>query len=477
MELGRRLTRGKWPEPLLLAAPVPRIDLLRGRAPETVRLDSNYKRHIKSGMRALKDLISGTQRTSFRNKNEKREYESVRWTLLSEQRLLACQTAWLAGLSGTVPVQLEPLPWQLYNAVNDLNRALEANSRKIPSLFRGIELLLSEVLPKGLLDHLKDGDSPVTLFSDLPLEWTLIDEWPLCLTRPVSRIPIGFSNWATLSAALEHPASIDTAKPERVLVFDLIEAHDPVRSDSDAFVHSSDRLGQKYTYVSPTTVAEFKQDLQRFTPEIVVLDAHGGYDRAKDKLTIELPAKSASLDELLPDARVPPVWILSACDTSVTGAVRGCFVRELLARGAVCIIATLSRVDAFTASMFVGRLLTDIYNPAQRGLYDSLDEVFFGTQYTTALLYDPLLPLLRRAQRDSDLKKPLGEVFGAFLRWARGPFDFRKYRYDAAWVLGELLAQHGLAEVYAGAQRAGLVRPETLLFTAFGLPGHVELVA
>jgi hypothetical protein len=53
------------------------------------------------------------------------------------------------------------------------------------------------------------------------------------------------------------------------------------------------------------------------------------------------------LDELIPFTRVPPLWILSACDTSVTGAMRGCFVRKLLSLGAVCVVATLAQVNAF----------------------------------------------------------------------------------------------------------------------------------
>jgi len=170
------------------------------------------------------------------------------------------------------------------------------------------------------------------------------------------------------------------------------------------------------------------------------------------------------------------VWVLSACDISVTGAMRGGFVRELPARGAVCVIATHSRGDAFTASMFVGRLLIDIYNPVERGSYKSLDEVFFATQYTTALLYDPLLPLFRRAEREPAIKESLGHVLGEFFDWSsRSGCDVRRHRHDVAQVLWELLQRHRLAELQAQFQQAGQIRPETLLFTAFGVPGRVQL--
>jgi hypothetical protein len=478
LELGRKLAKGQPPDRPLLTLPAPRMDLLRGRAPESVRLDPEHRERVRAGVRAVNDFHTGFERNVFGTKKDKRYYADARHTLVSEQRLLACQSAWLAGLSGGTPEQLDPLPGQLFAAIADLNNALDADSRKIPDLFRGVELLLSKALPEGLNDWLDKGNSPVMLFSDLPFEWTLVGDWPLCLTRPVSRIPMGFSSWETMTAALEGDATIDTRHPERVLVLDLIERHDRIRPHSDAFISVSAGLGQNYTCVSPKNAAEFNETITNNRPEIVVVDAHGKYDRVRDELTLSVNGVSAKLDDLLPNALVAPVWILSACDTSVTGAMRGCFVRKLLARGALCVIATLSRVDAFTASMFIGRLLTDIYNPVRRGAYDALEEVFFATQYTTALLYDPMLPLMRRAERDASLKKPLGQVLGGFLAWsAQGTIDVRKYRYDAAMVLGELLAKHGLSGAQSEIERAGLVRPETLLFTAFGVPGQVRLVS
>lgn len=222
LELGRKLSQAEWPERPFVTVPTPRLDLVRGQAPEGIRLDPGHKQRIRSGVRALNDLITGIDRTTFRSKKEEQTYGAARQTLLSEQRLIACQTSFLAARSEAVPVQLSPVPSLLYNELNDLNRALDANSRKIPDLFRGVEFLLSKVLPKGLLEHLDEGHSPVTLFSDLPFEWTLVNEWPLCLTRPVSRIPIANNHWDILAAALEFPASIDTRRPERVLVFDLL---------------------------------------------------------------------------------------------------------------------------------------------------------------------------------------------------------------------------------------------------------------
>lgn len=79
-------------------------------------------------------------------------------------------------------------------------------------------------------------------------------------------------------------------------------------------------------------------------------------------------------------------------------------------------MATLSRVDAFTASVFVGRLLADIYNPPKPQIYDDFGEVFFSTQYTTAMVYDPLLPLFRRVEKDPSIKPSLAGILSGYFR-------------------------------------------------------------
>ncbi len=474
LEIGQRISGFAWPTPPLIALPVPRLDLAKGKVPESVQLDPGHKQRIRSGLEAASDFIAGRERTAFGTKRDREDYRNARETLLNEQRIIACQAAWLASAGGAIPFQLGVLPGQLYNVLHDFGCALAANSKKIPELFRTLEARLSAVLPDGLLEQLNQGTSPVIFLSDLPFEWALVENWPICLSRPVCRIPTSLNSWDVLSASSHRSIHIDVRKPERVLVFDLIEEDDPIRQDSDAFAQAANSLKQHYQYATPKSPREFRTALERYTPDIVVVDAHGAYDRLKDEVLINLRGTSAPIADLLPEGLAPPVWIFSACSTSTTGAMRGCCVRQLLAHGAVSVIATLGRVDAFIASMFVGRLLTNVFNPLHPGMFRTLQDVFFMTQFTTALLYDPMLPLIRRSGSDPAIRQAIGPIFREFFAWAdRGHDDLNKYRNEAAWLLGSLLAQSGLTDKHQNLVRAGLVRPETLLFTSFGLPGCI----
>jgi hypothetical protein len=476
IHLGRRITESRQ-RSHFVAVPVPRRDVVRGHVPEGAEIAPDFNRWSGVRLKALKDLAAGHSNSRPEREPSRSVYDRARETLQYEDRLIACHAASLAARIYAEPWQIAPSHTLIHNDISDLNRAIDAESKKVAKLFQAVEQALAKLIPQDSLHDIGLGAGPVTFFSDLPFEWTAIDDWPLCMTKPVARIPIGMSRWDVLSAVLESRVAIDSRDPRRVLVLDLIDRNDDIRSETDDFIKVSEGLGQHYTYATPRNARELHDVLGRGSFDIVVVDAHGSYDRHRDMLSIGPRDSLIPLDELIPFTRVPPLWILSACDTSVTGAMRGCFVRKLLSLGAVTVVATLAPVNAFTASMFVGKLLTDIYNPVRRGRDRDFHDLFFDTQVSTAVLYDPMLPLMRKAMQRRSLKEPVGRVLGDFFRWARtaqlGP---REFRVAAAYAIKESLERHGLTERQAAYYQSGRIRPETLLFTAFGAPGRIELL-
>ncbi len=478
LEFGRELLALNG-DGIFIAAPAVRNDIVRGRVPSSAVLDPGHSAKMPAALRAMRDFVAGGSQNHFEPQSQTRDYKIARETLLLEQRFVSCVSASLAGRVALTPYQLPFTDGSVFETARQLNVAIERQTRKVTSTFRKLERQLGELLPADLKARLTGRHSGVQVLSDLPFEWALIDRWPLCLTGPVARIPLGMMRWDVLCAALESRATISKTDPSRVLVLDLIESHDNVREYSKSFRDVSDSLSQKYRYETPQSAGEFREKLAQPGIDIVVLDTHGQYDSANDQVWLTTPSGPALMDQLLPDQVIPPVWILSACDTSVTGALRGCLVRRLLAQGAVCVIATLAPVDAFTAEIFVGRLLTDIYSPVNPDGYNTLDEVIFATQLTTAMLYDPMLPLMRRAHGDQKMQRAVGGVFSRYFSWVtRYPsVDPARFGHEAAFVLGKAIDEEGLRTVFSGLDSAGLVRPETLLFSTFGAPRNIDLVS
>jgi hypothetical protein len=405
-------------------------------------------------------------------------YVGSRHTILQEQRLLACQGTWLSSIDGSVPLQLYPFRGDIPNTLNNFLNAFDHDSKKASELFRVLELTLAASLPSSIVDHVLKRASSVTLCSDYPFEWTLVDDRPLCLYRPTARIPLSMNSWYNLSAALTKPYPLTPRAPEKVLVVDLIEKTDRVRSYSDSFIQTSANIGNTFAVESPKSAGEARQLIEKRAPEIVVIDGHGNYDQAKDAVLLRIDGKWSAFGELLPEPSTPPVWIVSACETAQSEALRGCVARSLLSRGAYAVVATLAKVDAFIASMLVGRLLTDIYQPVQNTEKRSLLDIFFMTQFTTALVYDPLLPLVRRAERDPEIRTPLGYLLRELILWFSGrPVNVETYLEKVAIKLSELLVKYGLYEKHRHLDEAGHVRPETLMFSIYGFPDLVTISA
>lgn len=479
MKIGAKITGDKaLRSPILLSVPAARVDLLKNKLPPTLIEEPGHREFMDIKMRVLSDCINKRPEKVYQDEKKKEVYKSSKETLILGHRLMAVQTSYL-GISATaVPIQAPEIGGKLFSAANELDTAFRKRTRKVTALFQRFEIQLAESLPKTLLAHLILGDSPVIFYSDLPYEWTLLDNWPICLTRPVSRIPIsGTSSWLALTHMSKQKASININHPDRVLVLDLISEHDPVRNFSDLFRRVSEGIGQGYIYKKPFNPEELAKIINDVSPEIVVLDTHGNYQRMFDNLLVYLGDRPANLGDFLPDVRIPPVWILSACDMAVVGAVGGSMVSRLLEKGAISVVATLGKIDAYAAAMFVGRLLTDIYSPHPKANFKTFSDVFFISQLTTALLYDPLFPLLRKAHPRTKTSEALFKVIFDYARkvWSSGITKPRDFRYKAAEILSDCLKTHGLSDKQLAAVKSGEVIPETLLFTAFGIPMQVEL--
>jgi hypothetical protein len=474
MEIGRTLS-GEGVRKPFVTIPVPRLDALKKPSSE-MKPDLLKPFHRKIARNAVNDFMEGKKESSFDSSEAKSIYTSTQHTILQEQRLIACHATWLAAIEDRVPIQLRPFRGNVPNVFRKLLSALASNSKKSADLFRLLEVEMARSLPPGITDSIFQKANSVSLFSDYPYEWALCGDRPLCLFRPTARIPMSMSSWCNMAASISKPCDLTPRTPEKVLVLDLIEQSDRIRPHSDAFLASSSNIGNRFTRATPSTAEEAREIIQKTSPEIILIDSHGRYDQRIDSVSISLLGNWCLFDDILPDPPISPVWIVSACETAQSEAIRGCVVRSLLGRGAYAVIATLARVDAFIASMLVGRLFADIYQPLAYKEERNLADIFFFTQLTTALIYDPLLPLFHRAENDAGIRKRMGPFLGELALWAHGrPVDPETYHEQIAVDISELLLKHDLYDLHRNLDAAGRIRPETLLFSIFGFPERVLL--
>jgi CHAT domain-containing protein len=140
-----------------------------------------------------------------------------------------------------------------------------------------------------------------------------------------------------------------------ILVIDALERRDPIRRAFEiAFKgfepHLRD-LNVKFSEVS--NEEELVQAFNSFSGNIVIFDGHGGHEIGQvARLYLkDTPIDIWNLRGKL--RRVPPIVILSACDTHAADRNHATTANGFLALGVVTVLASVFPLDALDAATFI----------------------------------------------------------------------------------------------------------------------------
>ena len=100
--------------------------------------------------------------------------------------------------------------------------------------------------------------------------------------------------------------------------------------------------------------AAFCAALDAYDGGILIFDGHGHHTTVG---TLAIGNDSVNMWSLRGRVRVPPIVVLSACDTQAVDRSHATTANAFLAAGARAVLGTLLPVDAWPAAVFVGRLL------------------------------------------------------------------------------------------------------------------------
>ena len=121
-----------------------------------------------------------------------------------------------------------------------------------------------------------------------------------------------------------------------------------------------DRWGGKVDviYKKATSVPEFIEALNEYDGEILIFDGHGADNSVEPIGKLVIGKERVDVWDLRGKVRVPPIIILSACDTHGLDASSHATVGNgFLVLGARTVLATLLPVNAYQAALFVARLI------------------------------------------------------------------------------------------------------------------------
>lgn len=231
-------------------------------------------------------------------------------------------------------------------------KALEAFGR--------VQRRLAESVPPEFLEIVRATPGDLRIVADAHLEWLDIDGVPLGLRRNVSRVPVTPGNLfveQVMPAARLHLSVSDFAE---VLVICALTRHDPIRPFMEIATRAMSPQLEGYVRLRFVEVAD-EEDLvaalNAFEGAMVIFDGHGTHAPGEPASLILKGTPVDVWNLMAKDVRIPPIVVLSACDTHAADRNHATTASGFLGLGARAVLASVFPLDARTAAVFAARLL------------------------------------------------------------------------------------------------------------------------
>ncbi|WP_152618100.1 hypothetical protein [Pseudomonas fluorescens] len=202
--------------------------------------------------------------------------------------------------------------------------------------------------------------SGVNLLSDIPLEWLPVRGLPLSLRCDVSRISATPGNLSMQQCLRSQYVNIAAADFEEILIVRSFDKDDKIRTvleDVLCKLSEAHENYPKYKIVDVNDVDQFLAAINNFNGALMVFDGHGTLTESAGVGSIVIGAETIDIWALRGSVRMPPIVLLSACDTLPLDGGHGSSANGMLALGAITVLGTVLPVDSARSAIFIGRLL------------------------------------------------------------------------------------------------------------------------
>lgn len=201
-----------------------------------------------------------------------------------------------------------------------------------------------------------------SLITDLPLEWLQINGVPLGILQDVSRIPATPGNVMLSQVTSGGQIILGPTDFRTILVIrsfdkgDKIAKHLELALTSDHWSEVTEDM-PNIRFVDVDTVDDFVDTLQDYEGAMLIFDGHGATDRDSGVGSIVIGGQRIDIWELRDRLKLPPIVLLSACDTYPVDGSHGSSAVAMLSLGAITVLGTLLPVRSVRSALFISRLM------------------------------------------------------------------------------------------------------------------------
>ncbi len=244
---------------------------------------------------------------------------------------------------------------------------------KVTKLFDDIQRELADSVGEARIRFIERHEGGIRIISDAPLELLPIGNLPLGLRFNTSRINATPGNLMMGTLARAVPSMLTVEDLCRVLVVSAFAEDDPLRNvmEDELRLGAAELEGRvTVDFVRVETREEFVTALNASQATILVFDGHGTIGTDDGIGGIMIGREIVDAWQLRAEVRIPPIVVLSACDTHGLDAPSHATVGNgFLACGATSVLATLLPIGGLSGAKFIRRLLLRLaqYLPAVLG--------------------------------------------------------------------------------------------------------------
>lgn len=239
-------------------------------------------------------------------------------------------------------------------------RARGISPRKRMQAFRQVQERMTTAVPKEFVDLIRGADIGVRVIADAHVEWLDIDGLPLCIRKDTARIPVTPGNLFIDTIGMKPQIMLTPKELQHVLVISALKRDDPIAGMFDiAFdqfgKHWKDSLEVEYADVA--NADQLVDAINAFEGQVLIFDGHGAHRDGQAAVLYlrDEPIDVWSLRDRI--TRMPPIVLLSACDTHAADRNHATAGNGFLALEARAVLASVFPLFAPTAASFIARLL------------------------------------------------------------------------------------------------------------------------
>lgn len=271
----------------------------------------------------------------------------------------------LAAQTVTAVLRLRPGVNHVFAALSRYARNIRAESPaarfKTPRLFDDVQRELVEAVGDARIDVIDRYRGSIKIVSDAPLELLPVGDLPLGLRFEVSRINATPGNLMMMGMVGAEPMTLDLPTLCNILVLSGFAPNDRLRMLVERqldLIRPGFAGHMRVSFVRVTSEAEMIAALNASDATILVYDGHGSLGDSDGIGGVIVGKEHVDVWKLRGRARIPPIVVLSACDTHGFDAPTHATVGNgFLAAGATAVLATSLPIGGVEGAVLVGRLL------------------------------------------------------------------------------------------------------------------------